>query len=179
MGILKHKVAFITGASSGIGAGTAKRFAEEGAKVVLADMHAERGKQLQIDLENQGHEAIFLDCDVTQPQAVKAAVEAGIARFGRLDIVFANAGINGVWAPLDELQPNEWDQTLNTNLKGTYLTVHYAVPHLKAASGGEHHHHIQRKRQPVFFQRGCQCLLHVQSRPGRLHEDGRGRTGPP
>ena len=53
-----------------------------------------------------------------------------------LDIVFANAGINGVWAPIDELQPEEWDRTINTNLRGTYLTLHYAVPHLKRAGGG-------------------------------------------
>jgi NAD(P)-dependent dehydrogenase (short-subunit alcohol dehydrogenase family) len=54
-----------------------------------------------------------------------------VKQFGRLDIVFANAGINGVWAPLDELKPEEWDKTLAINLKGTFLTVHYAVPHLK------------------------------------------------
>ena len=55
--------------------------------------------------------------------------------FGTIDLVFANAGINGVWAPLDELEPDEWDRTLNTNLKGTYLTVKYAVPYLKTRGG--------------------------------------------
>jgi NAD(P)-dependent dehydrogenase (short-subunit alcohol dehydrogenase family) len=58
-----------------------------------------------------------------------------VQAFGRLDIVFANAGINGVWAPIDEIQPEEWDRTINTNLRGTYLTLHYAVPHLKTAGG--------------------------------------------
>ena len=66
----------------------------------------------------------------------RSAIEATVAAYGRLDIVFANAGINGVWAPIDELHPDEWDKTLNINLRGTYLTVHHAVPHLKRAGGG-------------------------------------------
>ena len=59
-----------------------------------------------------------------------------VARWGRLDIVFANAGINGVWAPIDELSPEEWDRTIDINLRGTFLTLHYTVPHLKSAGGG-------------------------------------------
>lgn len=136
MGMLKNKVAFITGAASGIGAGTAKRFAQEGAKVILADVQAEEGQQLCAELESKGHEALYIECDVSQPQSVKNAVEAAVERFGRLDVVFANAGINGVWTPVDELQPEEWDKTIDINLKGTYLTVHYTIPHLKATGGG-------------------------------------------
>jgi NAD(P)-dependent dehydrogenase (short-subunit alcohol dehydrogenase family) len=59
-----------------------------------------------------------------------------VRAFGALHLVFANAGINGVWAPIDELRPDEWEKTLDINLKGTYLTLHYAVPHLKRAGGG-------------------------------------------
>ena len=66
---------------------------------------------------------------------MKQAVTQLAQAYGRLDIVFANAGINGVWAPIDEIQPEEWDRTINTNLRGTYLTLHYAVPHLKKAGG--------------------------------------------
>jgi NAD(P)-dependent dehydrogenase (short-subunit alcohol dehydrogenase family) len=62
-------------------------------------------------------------------------VQQTVDKWGRLDIVFANAGINGVWAPLEELTPEDWDHTLNTNLKGTFLTVKYAVPHLKRQGG--------------------------------------------
>jgi NAD(P)-dependent dehydrogenase (short-subunit alcohol dehydrogenase family) len=134
--MLENKVAFITGGASGIGAGTAKRFAQEGAKIVIADMHEEEGEKLRAEIESSGAEVIYVDCDVSQPEAVKSAIDAAVARFGRLDIVFANAGINGVWTPVDELSPEEWDKTLNINLKGTFLTVHYAVPHLKAAGGG-------------------------------------------
>ena len=75
-------------------------------------------------------------CDVSDPGAVEEAVTQTVERFGRLDIVFANAGINGVWAPLEELTPEEWDRTLGINLKGTFLTLHYAIPHLKQAGGG-------------------------------------------
>ena len=136
MKMLDQKVAFITGGASGIGAGTAQRFAQEGAKIVIADVQKEEGETLCAELESQGAQAIYLDCDVSQPEAVKSAIDAAVARFGRLDIVFANAGINGVWTPVDELTPEEWDKTIDINLKGTYLTVHYAVPHLKAGGGG-------------------------------------------
>jgi NAD(P)-dependent dehydrogenase (short-subunit alcohol dehydrogenase family) len=66
---------------------------------------------------------------------MQQAVQKLVDRFGRLDIVFANAGINGVWAPIEDLTPDEWDKTLNINLKGTFLTVKYAVPHLKQQGG--------------------------------------------
>jgi NAD(P)-dependent dehydrogenase (short-subunit alcohol dehydrogenase family) len=136
MGLLNGRVAFITGGASGIGAGTARRFAEEGAKVALADMQPEQGEELRNEIEASGGEALFVECDVSDPDAVRRAIETTVERFGKLDIVFANAGINGVWAPIDELQPDEWDRTIDINLKGTYLTVHFAVPHLKRNGGG-------------------------------------------
>jgi NAD(P)-dependent dehydrogenase (short-subunit alcohol dehydrogenase family) len=136
MGMLDNKVAFITGGASGIGAGTAKRFAQEGARVAIADVQAEEGESLRQEIVGAGGQAIYVDCDVSDPEAVKRAIDTTVEEFGRLDIVFANAGINGVWTPVDELRPEEWDKTLDINLKGTYLTVHYAVPHLKRAGGG-------------------------------------------
>lgn len=136
MGLLDGKVAFITGGASGIGKGTALRFAREGARIGLADMQEDAGRQVQQEIEGSGGEALFTACDVSDPEAVKTAVARTVERFGRLDIVFANAGINGVWSPIEELQPEEWDKTLEINLKGTFLTVHFAIPHLKAAGGG-------------------------------------------
>ncbi|MFC6661599.1 SDR family NAD(P)-dependent oxidoreductase [Deinococcus multiflagellatus] len=133
MGMLDGKVAFITGGASGIGAGTARRFAQEGARVVLADVQPEEGEKLRSEIARAGGEALYLQCDVSDADSVRDAIEATVAAYGRLDIVFANAGINGVWAPIDELQPEEWDKTQSINLRGTYLTVHYAVPHLKRA----------------------------------------------
>jgi NAD(P)-dependent dehydrogenase (short-subunit alcohol dehydrogenase family) len=136
MKLLEGKVAFITGAANGIGAGTARRFAQEGARLALADVQNDDGERLRADLEAQGAEVIYLECDVRDSESVRRALEVTVARFERLDVVFANAGINGVWTPVDELQPEEWDRTLEINLRGTYLTVHHAVPHLKRVGGG-------------------------------------------
>lgn len=136
MGMLDGKVAFITGGASGIGKGTALRFAREGAKIAIADVQPDEGEAARAEIEAAGAESLFFATDVSDPQAVRAAIDRTVDEFGRLDIVFANAGINGVWTPIEELQPDEWDKTLNINLKGTYLTTHFAVPHLKKAGGG-------------------------------------------
>jgi NAD(P)-dependent dehydrogenase (short-subunit alcohol dehydrogenase family) len=117
MAMLENKVAFITGASSGIGAGTARRFAEEGAKIVLADVQEEEGHKLQQEIENAGGQALYVECDVSSPEAVQAAITAAVEKFGRLDIVFANAGINGVWTPIEELKPEEWDKPSTSTSK--------------------------------------------------------------
>jgi NAD(P)-dependent dehydrogenase (short-subunit alcohol dehydrogenase family) len=133
MGMLDGKVAFITGAESGIGRATALRFAREGARVGLADIDEENTRA---EIERAGGQAAFCKCDVSDPEQVRRAVEGTVERFGRLDVVVANAGINGVWAPIDELTPDEWDKTLDINLKGTFLTLRYTVPHLKRAGKG-------------------------------------------
>ena len=136
MGLLENRVAFITGGSSGIGEGTARRFAQEGAAVAIADVQAEQGERVQRDIEAEGGKALYVECDVSSPEAVQRAIDTTVERFGKLDIVFANAGINGVWTPIEELQPEDWDRTIDINLKGTYLTVHFAVPHLKRNGSG-------------------------------------------
>ncbi|HLL90130.1 MAG TPA: SDR family NAD(P)-dependent oxidoreductase [Tepidisphaeraceae bacterium] len=137
MALLDGKIAFITGGASGIGKGTAKRFAQEGADVAIADMQKGDGQKVADQLAREtGRRVIFFACDVSSPEQVKAAVDGTVKQLGRLDVVFANAGVNGVWAPIEELMPEEWDQTQAINLKGTYLTVHYAIPHLRKAGGG-------------------------------------------
>jgi len=136
MGLLDNKVAFITGAASGIGAGMARRFAEEGADAVIADVTPEDGEQVRGELEAKGVRALYVDCDVSDSGAVEQAIATTVKELGKLDIVCANAGINGVWAPVEELKPEEWDRTIDINLKGTFLTVHFAVPHLKRNGGG-------------------------------------------
>ena len=140
MGMLTGKTALITGGASGIGKGTALRFAQEGANVVITDLQEDAGeaarKEIETAARDSGGRAIFIVCDVSDPDAVKAAFDKTVGTFSRVDVVMANAGINGVWTPLEELKPDEWDKTLNTNLKGTYLTLHYAIPHLRNAGGG-------------------------------------------
>jgi NAD(P)-dependent dehydrogenase (short-subunit alcohol dehydrogenase family) len=136
MGMLDSRVAFITGAASGIGEAVTRRFADEGASVVIADIQTEAGERLRDELISAGHSALFTFCDVTVPDSLQEAIETTVRHYGALHIVCANAGINGVFAPVDDLQPEEWDRTFAVNLKGTFLTVHFAVPHLKNAGGG-------------------------------------------
>lgn len=136
MGMLDGKVAFITGGASGIGAGAARRFAQEGARVMLADLQEDEGEKLRDEIAAKGGQATYVACDVSDADSVSNAITQTVEQFGRLDIVFANAGINGVWAPVEEITPEEWDKTLDINLKGTFLTVHFAVPHLRDAGGG-------------------------------------------
>ena len=132
---LDGKVALITGAGSGIGKAAALLLAREGAKVAALDMKEEDAQQTVEEIERAGGTARAVVADVSQPEQVQQAVQQVVDAWDRLDIVFANAGINGVWAPLEELTPEDWDKTLGINLKGTFLTVKYAVPHLKKRGG--------------------------------------------
>ena len=133
---LEGKVALITGAGSGIGKAAAVRLAREGARVAVLTHTADEAEATAEEIKGAGGEAMSLVADVSDQDQMKQALGQLIERFGRLDIVLANAGINGVWAPIDDLQPEEWDRTVSTNLRGTYLTLHYAVPHLKKAGAG-------------------------------------------
>lgn len=132
---LRDRVALVTGAGSGIGAAAARALAREGAKVAALSRTEDELKETVEAIKRDGGEAIIAVTDVSQPQAVQQAVEETVRRLGRLDIVLANAGINGKWAPLEDLTPDDWDKTLDVNLKGTFLTVKYAVPHLKRQGG--------------------------------------------
>jgi NAD(P)-dependent dehydrogenase (short-subunit alcohol dehydrogenase family) len=132
---LTGKVALITGTGSGIGGAAARLLAQEGAKVAALGRTQEDVEKVVEDIRARGGKALALPADISQPQQMQAVIKRIGAEWGRLDIVFANAGINGVWAPLDELEPEEWDKTLDVNLKGTFLTVKYALPYLKKQGG--------------------------------------------
>ncbi|HSK72217.1 MAG TPA: SDR family NAD(P)-dependent oxidoreductase [Pyrinomonadaceae bacterium] len=132
---LEKKVALITGAGSGIGKATALLFAKEGARIAALGRTEDELQETVDEIKNAGGEAIVVLADISHADEMRQAVEQTIEKFGRLDIVFANAGINGVWAPLEELEPEEWDKTININLRGTFLTVKYAIPHLKKQGG--------------------------------------------
>ncbi|HVF09772.1 MAG TPA: SDR family NAD(P)-dependent oxidoreductase [Abditibacteriaceae bacterium] len=132
---LSGKVALITGAGSGIGKGAALLMAKEGAKIAALEREAEAAKQTVAQIQETGGEAMPLVADVSRPKQMEKAVQKIVDKWGHLDIVFANAGINGVWAPVEDLQPEEWDETFDVNIKGTFLTVKYAAPHLKKQGG--------------------------------------------
>jgi NAD(P)-dependent dehydrogenase (short-subunit alcohol dehydrogenase family) len=135
MAQLDGKVALVTGAGSGIGRAAAELLAEHGAKIGALSQAPEEVEEVVAAIGGRGGEALPLVADISQPGEMERAVGELVHRWGRLDVVFANAGINGVWAPIEELEPDEWDKTLAVNLKGTFLTIKYAVPHLKKRGG--------------------------------------------
>lgn len=132
---LKEKVALVTGGSSGIGEATARLFARHGAKVAILAQGREKLERVAESIGAAGGEAMPLVGDISQPERMKRAVQDVVDAWGQLDVLFANAGINGVWAPLDELEPDEWRKTISVNLTGTFFTVKYAVPYLKRQGG--------------------------------------------
>ena len=129
------RVALVTGAGSGIGRATALLLAHDGARIAALGKTLPRLEETVAQIEAAGGEAIPLLADVSRPTEMEAAVRQAGERWGRLDIVVANAGFNGVWAPLEDLAPEEWERTLAVNLTGTFLTVKNAVPYLKRQGG--------------------------------------------
>ena len=128
---LEGKVALITGGGSGIGRATSILFAENSVKVGVLDKSIESTEKTVKTVTDNHGEALALKADVSNPRELKNAVDVLIANYKKLDIVFANAGINGTWAPIEELTPEDWDTTLTVNLKGTFLTIKYTLPYLK------------------------------------------------
>lgn len=135
MGSLTDKVALVTGGSSGIGEATARLFAREGARVAVLALEREELERVAEDISDSFGASMPVLADISKPEQMKAAVDKVVGRWGRLDVVFANAGINGVWAPLHEFDPDEWRQTIDVNLTGTFFTVKYAAPYLKQQGG--------------------------------------------
>jgi NAD(P)-dependent dehydrogenase (short-subunit alcohol dehydrogenase family) len=133
---LQGKVALVTGAGSGIGAASALLLARAGARVGALGHTEDELQATAARIRDGGGEAMPLLADVASPEEMGRAVERLAQAYGRLDIAVANAGINGVWAPIDELAPEEWDRTIAVNLRGTFLTLRCAVPWLKRAGGG-------------------------------------------
>jgi NAD(P)-dependent dehydrogenase (short-subunit alcohol dehydrogenase family) len=132
---LEGKVAIVTGAASGMGAATARRFGREGAKVVIADMLEDEGRAVAQQIVTANGAAEFMRLDVTDEANWKAVVDATVARFGRLDILVNNAGISGS-AVTDTLDTMMWDRLMEVNGRGTFLGVKFAVPAMKVAGGG-------------------------------------------
>ena len=131
-GRLAGKVAVVTGAGSGMGAATARLFAAEGAKVVLGDI---TGKQDQVAAEIGG-DARSITVDVSRAADVQAMLKLAMDSFGRLDVIYNNAGIQGPITPTAEYEEDDFDRVIAVNLKGVYLGVKYAIPLMLRTGGG-------------------------------------------
>jgi NAD(P)-dependent dehydrogenase (short-subunit alcohol dehydrogenase family) len=137
MGRLQDRIAFITGAGSGIARAAAIRFAAEGAAVAIAEIKPDLGRATEQSVRAAGGRALFVETDVTSEESVRAAVDATVARFGRLDILYNCAGGS---VPADsyatDVDMAVWERTINLDLKGTFLCCRHAIPHIVRAGGG-------------------------------------------
>ncbi|MGL1921897.1 MAG: glucose 1-dehydrogenase [Hyphomicrobiales bacterium] len=130
---LDGKIAIVTGGGSGFGEGIVRKFAAEGAKVVVADIHAENGMSVANSLGDNG---FFIAADVAKDADMKALIEGTIKHFGGLDIVVNNAGMGHVPKPLEDVNEDLFDKLINVNIKSVFLAARYAVPHFKAQKSG-------------------------------------------
>jgi NAD(P)-dependent dehydrogenase (short-subunit alcohol dehydrogenase family) len=131
---LKGKVAIITGAGSGIGAASARLFAKEGANIIGADINKDAGQEVVQQIGKAGGTAIFVKTDVSRTNDIKHMIQEGIDSFGRIDILFNNAGILGM--PLEDLTEKQWRKELDIMLTGPFLGCHYTIPIMKKQGGG-------------------------------------------
>ncbi len=132
---LRDKVVFITGGSSGIGKAAALEFARHGARVALADIDIAGGEDTAMHLGKIGSETLFIRTDVSKESDVVHALESVIAKFGRLDIAFNNAGITHKGG-LEQCTEENWDRVVNTNLKGVWLCMKHEIHHMLKQGGG-------------------------------------------
>jgi NAD(P)-dependent dehydrogenase (short-subunit alcohol dehydrogenase family) len=132
---LTGKFALVTGAGSGIGKAAALKLAAAGADMALLGRTESELDETAADVRRSGKTALVLVADTSRDEPMRAAFGKAEEAFGRLDFVFANAGVNGVWAPLEDLTYDEWTATNAINLGGTFLTLHYTVPLMKQRGG--------------------------------------------
>jgi len=133
---LQGKVGLVTGGTSGIGRETAVLFAKAGAKVVVAGRREAEGKET-IDLVRAGGgDGVFVKADVSKAAEVQELVQKTVQKFGRLDVAFNNAGIEGTWVPITEQSEEDWDRTIDINLKGVWLCLKYEIQQMLKQGGG-------------------------------------------
>ncbi|PLS04893.1 SDR family NAD(P)-dependent oxidoreductase [Neobacillus cucumis] len=132
---LKDKVCLITGAGSGIGKETALLFAKEGASVVVNDFNANSGEETVRKIRENNGEAIFIQADVTNPDEIQVMVDKIIDDYGRIDVLFNNAGISGV-GKLHDIDLETWNRVMSVNINGVFLVTKYVVPHMMKQHSG-------------------------------------------
>ncbi|MFC5530715.1 SDR family NAD(P)-dependent oxidoreductase [Cohnella yongneupensis] len=140
---LKGLTALITGAGSGIGRTSALLFAAEGAEVIVNDVNADNGEETAAQIRARGGSAVFVQGDVTDPVSVQRLVSEALAHYGKIDVLFNNAGISGIGA-IHEIEPEQWDRIADVNIKGVYLMNKYVLPHM-----------MERKRGSIINMSSC------------------------
>ncbi len=133
---LTGKVAVITGAASGMGRAAAILFAQQGAHVVLADLNAKGGEETAAEASAAGPKCVFQRTDVSQEADVEALIARAVGEFGKLDILFNNAGIGGAVGPLENIQVDDWDRTQAVCLRGVFLGIKHAIGPMRANGKG-------------------------------------------
>ncbi|SCB41142.1 hypothetical protein GA0061099_1006473 [Bradyrhizobium yuanmingense] len=128
------KVVIVTGGTSGIGRAATLMFAAEGGRVAFCGRNADRGRQVETEVRESGGEAVFVRADLRHESEVKALVDTTIARYGRLDVAFNNAGIS-IEKPLHEFSAAEFDDVIGTDLRGVFLSMKYQIPHMLEKGG--------------------------------------------
>jgi len=132
---LEGRVAVISGAASGLGLGAAKRLADFGAAVVVLDISEAKGREAEAEIVRRGGQARFIHCDVRSDADCRRAVDEAIREFGRIDVLFNNAGL-AIRKNAVNLREEEWDLAVDVMLKGTYLLSHHIIPHMIRGGGG-------------------------------------------
>jgi len=132
---LVGKVGLVTGGTSGIGRETAVLFAKAGAKVVVAGRRAPEGEETIELVRAAGGEGLFVKTDVSKASEVETLIQKAVERFGRLDVAFNNAGIEGVWTPIVRQSEEDWDRTIAVNLKGVWLCLKYEIRQMLKQGG--------------------------------------------
>lgn len=133
---LEGKVGLVTGGTSGIGRDTAVLFAKAGAKVVVSGRREPEGEETVELVSAAGGDGLFVKADVSKASEVDALIQKAVERFGRLDIAFNNAGIEGVWVPIIKQSEEDWDRTIDINLKGVWLCLKYEIRQMLKQGGG-------------------------------------------
>lgn len=173
---LKDKVALVTGAASGIGRECALNMAAKGAKIVIADLSLDKGKLVVEEIKQAGGDAMAVAMDVTSESEVNAGVEAAVAKFGRVDILVSNAGIQIVH-PIEEFPFDEWKKLLSIHLDGAFLTTKAVIPHMyknnfgKVIYMGSVHSHEASKLKSAYVtaKHGLLGLARVIAKEGGPH----------
>jgi 3-oxoacyl-[acyl-carrier protein] reductase len=133
---LSNKVALITGAGSGMGRATALLFSKEGAKVAVVDIVEKNGEETVKMVKGKGGDAIFIKTDVSKAADVEKMIKTTVDTYGKLDILFNNAGIPMSFTPVEDVTEELWDRIIDINVKGIFLAAKYAAPYMKKQGGG-------------------------------------------